>query len=151
MGKYCSTYFSREGNAADWVVGFIDRCEESIDAAIYSITHDGIADALIRAHRRGVKVRILTDKVQASSKYADDEKMAAAGIPVRRDRRTGSMHHKFLIGDCRCKPAMATGSFNWTKSADQTNMENFVVLRLKYVVEEFQQEFDDLWLLNVPE
>lgn len=153
MPAYVSTYFSREGNAADWVIGFIDRCEESIDAAVYSITHDGIADALIRAHQRGVKVRILTDKVQASSKWADDERLEEAGISLRRDRRTGSMHHKFIVGDCACpkKQAIATGSFNWTKSADETNMENFVVVRLKYTVDAFQKEFDDLWLLNQPE
>jgi cardiolipin hydrolase len=150
---YADAYFSREGGAADWVIGFIDRCTESIDCAVYSITHDGIAAALIRAHQRGVRIRVLTDKVQASSRYADDEKLEEAGIEVRRDRRTGSMHHKFLIGDCssRKKHAVATGSFNWTKSADERNMENFVVLRMRRITREFQQEFDDLWLLNVPE
>jgi phosphatidylserine/phosphatidylglycerophosphate/cardiolipin synthase-like enzyme len=152
MGAYVTPYFSRDGNAAAWVIGFIDRCTDAIDAAVYSVTHDGIADALIRAHQRGVKVRLLTDKVQAGSHYADDERLEAAGVAVRRDRITGSMHHKFMVGDGKDGGrAVATGSFNWTASADTRNMENFVVLRLSYVAVAFQAEFDALWELNAPE
>ena len=146
--RYVTAYFSREGSAADLVIGFIDRCHHTVDAAVYSITHAGITEALIRAHERGVEVRILTDKVQASSKYATDEILEASGIELRRDRRTGSMHHKFIVGDGL---AVATGSFNWTKSADEVNMENFVVIRLKGIAREYSSEFHDLWLLNVPE
>jgi len=145
MASYVSTYFSPDRGAADVVIGFIDRCTTHIDAAVYSITHDGISDALIRAHQRGVLVRVMIDKSQAGMASADDEKMEQAGIPVVRDSITGLMHHKFMVGDGM---AVATGSFNWTASADTRNMENFVIIRLKYVVEEFQEEFDRLWVLN---
>ena len=145
---YVSTYFSPKRGAADTLIGFIDRCEVSIDAAVYSLTHDDIAAALIRAHERGVRVRILTDKTQAGSRYADDELLESKGIPLLRDRKTGSMHNKFIIGDSN---AVGTGSFNWTASADQRNAENFVIIRLKYTVEQFQDEFDYLWEINTPE
>jgi phosphatidylserine/phosphatidylglycerophosphate/cardiolipin synthase-like enzyme len=147
MGRYASVYFSPDRGSADVVIGFIDRCVETIDAAVYSMTHDGIAAALVRAQERGVKVRFLIDKTQAGSRYADDEKLEAAGIEVRRDNQSGSMHNKFLIGD---GVAVKTGSFNWTKNADERNAENFVVLRLLYIVAEYQAEFDKLWDLNVP-
>lgn len=146
MGQpYVSTYFSPNRGAADQVIGFIDRCNETIDAAIYSFTHDGIADAILRAHQRGVRVRVLTDRLQAGSEYADDERLEMAGIPVLRDTQAGSMHHKFVIGD---GTAIGTGSFNWTASADKRNAENFVVLRLKYVIQTFQREFEALWAAN---
>jgi len=148
MASYVSTYFSPDRGVADTLIGFIDRCETHICAAVYSITHDAIAEALIRAHNRGVQIRILMDKVQAGSQYADDDKMVAAGIPVRLDTQSGSMHHKFVIGDSL---AVGTGSFNWTVNADEANAENFVILRLKYVVNSFQEEFDRLWSLNQPE
>ena len=147
MGRYASVYFSPRRGAADQVIGFIKRCDTYIDAAVYSITHDEIAQALIEAHQRGVKVRVLMDKSQAGMRWADDEKMEAVGIPVRRDIKSGSLHHKFVIGDAN---AVATGSFNWTKNADQRNAENFVILRLKYVIQEFQDEFEALWELNAP-
>ncbi len=142
---YVSTYFSPRRGAANVVAGFINRCEQTIDVAVYSLTHDGIADALIRAVQRGVRVRVLIDKTQAGSRYADDEKLEAAGVQVRRDTQSGSMHNKFLLGDGF---AVKTGSFNWTKNADTRNAENFVIIRLKYVVTAYQVEFDRLWELN---
>jgi phosphatidylserine/phosphatidylglycerophosphate/cardiolipin synthase-like enzyme len=55
------------------------------------------------------------------------------------------MHNKFMIGDGR---AVGTGSFNWTANAARRNAENFVVLRLSYVVSAFKGEFDRLWAAN---
>ena len=52
------------------------------------------------------------------------------------------MHNKFIIGDAS---AIGTGSFNWSKNADKSNDENFVIIRLSYVVKEFKKEFDNLW------
>jgi phosphatidylserine/phosphatidylglycerophosphate/cardiolipin synthase-like enzyme len=142
--KYASTYFSSGRRTAKVLIGFIDRCTKTIDAAVYSITHDDISEALIRAKKRGVRVRVITDKTQASSKWSDDEKLEEAMIVVKRGGQhwRGSMHNKFIIGDGE---SVGTGSFNWTKNADKKNSENFVILRLSYVVDEFQDEFDILW------
>ncbi|HIB01392.1 MAG TPA: phospholipase D family protein, partial [Phycisphaerales bacterium] len=131
MGKYVSTYFSPNRGAADTLIGFIGRCEHTLDAAVYSITHDGIRDALIAAHNRGVRVRILTDSLQAKGRYSDDEALEDSGIAVLRDTQSGSMHNKVIIGDGK---AVGTGSFNWSKNADKRNAENFLIVRLTYVV-----------------
>ena len=146
MPRYVSSYFSPDRGTADVVIGFIAKCQKTLDIAIYSLTHDKIADALIEAHERGVKVRVLIDKSQAGNKYADDEKLLIAGIPLLRDKVSGLMHNKFAIGDGK---AVGTGSFNWTKSADEKNAENFVVIRLSYVIKQFQQEFEKLWEKNL--
>lgn len=147
MGRYFSTYFSPNQGTADVVIGFIDRCNVYLDIAMYSLTYDPITDALIRAHERGVKIRVLMDKSQAGNKYADDEKLETAGIQVLRDRKSGLMHHKFAIGD---GTAVGLGSFNWTKNAETSNSENWNVVRLKYAIEEYQVEFNRLWELNQP-
>ena len=142
--NYVSSYFSPNRGSAGVIIGFIDRCNISIDAAVYSITHDMISDALVRAKNRGVNVRVITDKTQSSSRWSDDEKLEEANIPVLKLGRAwhGSMHNKFIIGDGR---AVGTGSFNWTKNADKRNSENFVIIRLAYVVREFEKEFRSLW------
>ena len=142
MSKYVSSYFSPKRGAADTVVGFIDRCVDTVDAAVYAITHDEIADAHIRAKARGVKVRVIMDNLQAANKYADDEHLLEHGVSLIRARQSGCMHNKFIIGD---KKSVGTGSFNWTKNADTRNRENFVIIRLRYVVQEFQKEFDTMW------
>jgi len=142
--KYISTYFSPNRGGAKTIIGFIDKCSETIDAAVYAITHDKISDALIRAHNRGVLVRIIIDKTQAAGKYSDDEKLEEALIPIKRGgyHWRGSMHNKFVIGDGR---AVGTGSFNWTKNADKRNAENFVIIRIGYAVKKYQEEFEQLW------
>jgi len=147
MAKYFDTYFSPNGGAADFIIGFIDRTNDHLDIAVYAFTHDEIAQAVIRAKQRGVKIRVLTDKLQASNAYADDELLESYGIPVRRDTRSGLMHHKFAISDGY---AIGLGSFNWSVSADTRNMENWNVCRIKYVIKNYQDEFDKLWELNKP-
>ena len=147
MGRYASVYFSPRRGTADLIIGFIDRCTDTLDVAVYSITHDEIAAALIRAHERGVAVRVLIDHVQASSRYADDEKLEEAGIPLLRDIKGGAMHTKFCIGDGK---AVGSGSFNWTMNADTRNAEQWVITRLSYITAEFQTQFDHMWLQNTP-
>ena len=142
MASYVSTYFSPDRGTKDIVVGFINRCETDLLVAVYSITHDEIVDALIAAHQRGVKVRVLMDKLQASNRYADDERMLQAGIPVKTGGVSGLMHDKFAVDGDR---AVGTGSFNWSVNADERNAENFVIIRLKYTVVSFREEFERLW------
>jgi len=147
MARYFDTYFSPNGGAADFIIGFINRTKETLDIAIYSFTHDDIADAVIQAHKRGVKIRVLIDKLQASGRYSDDERLELAGIDLRRDTQSGLMHHKFAISDC-C--ALGLGSYNWSMNAEKRNAENWNVVRLKYAVADYEEEFEKLWLLNEP-
>jgi phosphatidylserine/phosphatidylglycerophosphate/cardiolipin synthase-like enzyme len=153
--KGSDVYFSPGADgkrAVDVVLGFIGHTERTLDVAIYSLTHDGIAAALIEAHKRGVRVRVLIDKSQAGSKYADDELLEEAGIEVRRDHETGIMHHKLAIADSAgASGAAGLGSFNWTKSAATRNRETWAVLRDPHVVAACQEEFERAWLANAPE
>lgn len=142
---YVSTYFSPRQGAAAQVVGFINRCEKTLDIAVYSFTHNDIAEAVARAHERGVKVRVLMDHLQSQQKGADDEKLKARGVEIRKDTQSGAMHHKFCIGDGK---AVITGSFNWSYNADTKNAENFVIMRLSYAVKNFQKEYERIWKLN---
>ena len=51
---------------------------------------------------------------------------AQAGLDVRFDNSAGTLHHKLLLIDGRI---VATGSYNFTRSAEQANDENVVILR----------------------
>lgn len=150
MSQYFKTYFSPNRGAADQIIAFINRVPNTstLDVAVYAITHDDIAAALVGAHRRGVVLRVLVDKVQASGQYSDDEKLIASGIDVRLDTQVGLMHHKVVIEGDR---VVGFGSFNWTKGADTRNAENWNVCRLKYVVRQYREEFERLWALNEPD
>lgn len=145
---YAKVYFSPNQDTEKVIIGFLDRCKTFVNISVYCITHEEIANAIIRAHNRGVKVRVLTDKFMAAQQHSVDEKLKEAGVDIRVDKKDGSMHHKFI---CDGKRAVGTGSFNWTQNAADKNAENFVVIRLKYLVEDYNNEFDRLWELNKPE
>jgi len=138
-------YFSPKGGCAERIIQEIDRADSLIDVAMYSFTSEPIAEALVRAFRRGVRIRVLLDKGQAGGKYSKDEYLAQNGIEVVLDRRRGKMHNKFCIID---RNVLITGSYNWTKSAEEENQENMLVFEGSQVVEIYQERFDYLWELN---
>jgi mitochondrial cardiolipin hydrolase len=61
---------------------------------------------------------------------------------VRLDRSPDHMHHKFAVFD---RTTLATGSFNWTRSASEFNQENLVITANPALVNAFSEEFERLW------
>jgi mitochondrial cardiolipin hydrolase len=145
QGKTLDTCFSPLGHCDQVLISWINSSRKSLDGAIYGLTDESIADALVLAHRRGVKVRVVHDKTQAGGKRDVSDILMEAGIPIhiQRGSEGGILHHKFLIID---SSYVVTGSFNWTNNASARNDENFVVLDDQSVI--FQAEFDRLWAVS---
>ena len=61
-------YFTPSKKCEDSIVNLINKSQKSIDATVYSINNRQIVNAIIDAHNRGIKLRILTDKLQAANK-----------------------------------------------------------------------------------
>jgi hypothetical protein len=105
------------------IISLIDEAEERVYFAIYVFTLENIADALIAAKQRGVDVRGITDSGEAKDiNAAIVRKLLAAKIPLvteKHENGTGIMHIKLLVTE----KAYATGSYNWTKSATNSNDE----------------------------
>jgi phosphatidylserine/phosphatidylglycerophosphate/cardiolipin synthase-like enzyme len=141
------TCFSPLGKCDQVFISWINASQKTLDGAIYGLTDENIAYALVQAKRRGVRVRVVHDKVQAAGKRDVSEVLLNAGIPVhiRRGSEGGILHHKFLIID---SSYVITGSFNWTNNASDKNDENFIVIDDQTPA--FQKEFDRLWALPVP-
>mmetsp|Transcript_40703 Transcript_40703/g.62125 ORF Transcript_40703/g.62125 Transcript_40703/m.62125 type:complete len:147 (+) Transcript_40703:226-666(+) len=101
------------------IVKYISMARKSIDLAIFSFTNDDLANEILAAHKRGVKVRIITDDEAMKGKGADTQRMADAGIPCRTDSEEQyHMHNKFMVVD---QTFLITGSFNWTFQAGKGN------------------------------
>eukprot|EP00930_Biecheleria_cincta_P035513 TRINITY_DN24426_c0_g1_i1.p1 TRINITY_DN24426_c0_g1~~TRINITY_DN24426_c0_g1_i1.p1 ORF type:complete len:286 (+),score=42.91 TRINITY_DN24426_c0_g1_i1:102-959(+) len=109
--------------------------------AMFAFSDHALADALLRAHRRGVDVRVILDEEQCHSPGAEGDRLAAGGICVLRESSTARMHHKFAIID----HAVLSGSFNWTRQASVANCENICLLRESHIVRCFVNEFCGLW------
>ena len=92
------------------LIAVLSSARRSVSVAVFSLTCDEIADALLALHRKGVKVRLITDDEQVASAGSDAATLRAAGIPVRHDgSRQRLMHHKFCVLD---GATVLTGSFN---------------------------------------
>jgi phosphatidylserine/phosphatidylglycerophosphate/cardiolipin synthase-like enzyme len=109
---------------------------------VFTITDDELTDAVLDAHRRGVKVRVITDNDKANDLGSDVDRLARAGVPVRMDRTEHHMHHKFAVFDGH---TVATGSYNWTRSAATHNRENVAVTNDPKLVRAYAEGFDGLW------
>ncbi|RDV80753.1 phospholipase D family protein [Ammonifex thiophilus] len=138
-------YFPRAGqDPAPVLCGLIERAQSSCDVAIYSLTHPDIVKALVQAHKRGVKVRVITDREQAQGnvqKHAVNT-LLLAGVPVKVNTHPGLMHLKMTVIDGK---VATTGSYNYTKAASEKNDEMFVVVKDPGFVKSCQAEFDRMW------
>lgn len=136
------------GGAQSLVIREIGAATSSIDMAAYSFTSAPIAKALVAAHRRGVRVRAVLDKSQLAERYTGGTFLVNAGIEVRIDSRYAIMHNKFMVIDGQ---TVQTGSFNYTKSAQDRNAENVLVLRgSPGIVRAYSAEWSRLWAESAP-
>ncbi len=138
-------YFSPNGGAEARVVKMLDGAKSEVRVMIYCINSPAITDALVRAKRRGVDVRMVCDYVQAAGKSSTDERLVAAGIPIFSLRGTGGgvMHVKALVVD---RKAVAWGSFNFTTPAEHKNDEALCVEDADApAARQFLSKFESLW------
>lgn len=133
------------------IVSLIDGAEKYIDAAVYSINRKSIVNALIAARKRGVKIRLLTDRAQlaAIKNMNDIELLMISGIDVRVHTTKGLMHAKIAVFDAE---SAVSGSFNWTDSASERNHEvcNIFTNDPEYAARH-QRLFDRFWQENPQE
>jgi len=141
-GAQQRVWFGPEEPMADALVTLIEGSRKSIDVAVFTITDDRVSNALQRAHDRGVPVRILTDDDKARDKGSDVDRLARHGLAVRFDQSPHHFHHKFAVFDRR---SVVTGSYNWTRSADAVNRENFLLSDDPSLVGSYASGFDRMW------
>jgi len=135
-------YFSRVDDPEGAIIEDLDKARKTIDIAMYYFTDRDLANAVIDAHDRGVKVRIYLDKDQEEAKYAKSRYLTNHGIPLRYSSNPYIMHHKFCVID---NDIVITGSYNWTASADKRNNENLLVIHDAKIAQEYSVEFNRLW------
>lgn len=121
-------YFSPHGGATEALVEELGRVKASILVQAYSFTSAPIAQALKDAHLRGVKVHVVLDKSQRGEKYTSATFLTRSGIPVWIDASHAIAHNKVMVLD---DETVVTGSFNFTKAAEQSNAENMLILKDK--------------------
>jgi len=108
------------------IIREINGARQEILLQAYEFTSTPIAKAIAAAARRGVQVVAVLDKSQRTSRYSGATYLLNAGIPVYIDERPAIAHNKIIIVD---RSEVITGSFNFTKAAQERNAENLLMLR----------------------
>jgi phosphatidylserine/phosphatidylglycerophosphate/cardiolipin synthase-like enzyme len=119
-------FFSPRGGCTEAVVNAINHATNNVLVQAYSFTSAPIADALVDAHKRGVEVQVILDKSQRTVKYSSADFVAHAGIPTFVDAKHAIAHNKIMVIDGY---EILTGSFNFTKAAEEKNAENLLVIQ----------------------
>lgn len=146
-------FFSPDDNVMDLLLALIAREEKSICVAAYMITDKKVAQKLVEAHKRGVRVELIADTCCIKSDAGNISSLATHTIPVYvyqgvapSSAMSNIMHHKFIIfgKNIGNRSFVWTGSFNFTHSAQQYNQENVVILSDPYAIEQFSKHFEVL-------
>ena len=124
----------------DELVALVDSAQSAIDGAFFEIGSKRVADAFIRAHKRGVKVRLVTDDSNLDKPAC--KKVKAAGIPVVDDGKKGLMHDKFAIVDGRI---VWTGSYNITDNCAYRNNNNAIRIDSEELAAVYEAEFREMF------
>jgi phosphatidylserine/phosphatidylglycerophosphate/cardiolipin synthase-like enzyme len=124
--------FSPGGGCTEEIVDQIDNAKSEILIQAYSFTSAPIAKALVNAHKKGIHVEIILDKSNKSKKYSAGDFTAHMGVATYIDSKHAIAHNKIIIID---KETVITGSFNFTKAAEEKNAENLLIIRNKKLAE----------------
>lgn len=135
--------FSPLGGSRELLLKAINGAKKKIDVASFTFSDRKITLALGEAVKRGVKVRVLTDKATAKTRGFVSW-LVPNGIETRLcgGRKGGSMHHKFAIFD---GVMLETGSHNWTGNADINDFENIYYTKSSSYIAGFQKKFEELY------
>ncbi|MER3422810.1 MAG: hypothetical protein C4293_05830, partial [Nitrospiraceae bacterium] len=120
-------YYAPEDLPGNKIVSIYDRARRYIYVAVYGITFPPAVQALVSAKKRGVDVRVITDreKLDDPKQRTALETLRMAGIPIRVNHHDGLMHMKQVVVDDEIN---TSGSMNQTGSGNRYNDERLDVI-----------------------
>jgi phosphatidylserine/phosphatidylglycerophosphate/cardiolipin synthase-like enzyme len=127
-------------DAVDFMVEIIDGAGASIDFAVMGFSHPDVVDAMMRAHDRGIELRMVGD---AGHLYNYGYKaMLERHIPMVTGNLNHIMHDKFMVVDRRF---VFSGTANWTPTDLERNSNNFLFLDHPGIAAQFTAEHNQMF------
>jgi phosphatidylserine/phosphatidylglycerophosphate/cardiolipin synthase-like enzyme len=147
-GALLEVYFSPDDRVEAQLVRLLDTARSSIRFLAYSFTSDELGAAVTRAAAAGIIVAGVMDEDQSKSNVGTElPAFRLAGLDVRLDGNPGQMHHKLFIVD---EEVVAVGSYNFSRSANETNDENVIIIHNPALAQQYLDEFERVYELAVP-
>jgi phosphatidylserine/phosphatidylglycerophosphate/cardiolipin synthase-like enzyme len=142
-GATIENYFSPEDDPEPKIVAAIQAARQSIYFAAFTFTSQAISAAVLERAQSGVVVEGVYETRQVDA-GADQSYRALKGahLPVLLDGNRYTLHHKFFVIDGQ---VVVTGSFNFTRAANEENDENVLIIHNSDIAAQYHQEFLKVW------
>ncbi len=134
--------FTPPAGGGQVIVKAIDESRQEVLVQAYGFTHNAIAQALLRAQQRGVKVQVLLDQKSSQTNRYVIDLLKEAALPLKFDGAHAIAHNKVMVID---NMVVVTGSYNFTNSADTRNAENILVLRGQALAAHYRNNWLKHW------
>jgi phosphatidylserine/phosphatidylglycerophosphate/cardiolipin synthase-like enzyme len=143
-GASIEMYYAPEDRPGDHLVKLYDGAKRYIYVAVYGLTFPPVVRALVAAKRRGVDVRVLTDrqKLDDPKQRSALETLALAGIPIHVNTHDGLMHLKQVVVD---DVINTSGSLNQTTSGHAYNDERLDIIHDAESTAKAREKFLAMW------
>lgn len=146
--SWCELFFTSpqlepqwRGGLDEFLAADIDLAKLSVDVAAYDLDLQTVTDAMLRAHGRGVRVRLVIDSDNIGLDQPQD--LLSAGVPVVEDNRTSLMHNKFIVID---GSITWTGSWNLTDGGTYRNNNHAIRIVSQPMASNYTAEFEEMFL-----
>jgi phosphatidylserine/phosphatidylglycerophosphate/cardiolipin synthase-like enzyme len=145
-----NAFFSPKGGIEQQILTSIGGAVATIEMAAYAFTNENIANALVDAINRGVKVALVMDRSETKGPQASlHDELEKAGTAIRLISPPGGiMHDKFIIVDGK---NVEWGSYNYTGRAEDTNFENATFLSNGNLAQKYHSDFVSIYNQATPE
>ena len=126
------------------VMALVESANESIDVEMYQFSYVPLADELIEAGERGVRVRVILEpRLDGDDNLVTERELREGGVSVRwASLEFGRTHSKTMVVDGK---TVLVGSPNWSYNAMLRNRESAVVVGSSEVAGEFERIFEEDW------
>ncbi len=139
---------SLDQNSRDLMAVALGQAQVSVRAVVYKFDDPQLMPMLQNVLDRGIQLQVLCDEKQSKKDDSLISNLAAAGATIRTwPRQQGKLHAKFVICD---EDRVLSGSWNWTRSAGQNNLELLLDIKEKDTVKRFEELFVQLWKMGRP-
>ena len=129
--------FCPKDNCEKNLIVFINLSKKSIHCAFYDLKLEDVIN-ILASKSKDVDVKIVMEK--------NNYKNQITGPGIKLDDNKYYMHNKFCIVDDN---VVWTGSANPTERGAFKNNNNVVVFYSKYLAENYEEEFNELWNKNL--
>jgi phosphatidylserine/phosphatidylglycerophosphate/cardiolipin synthase-like enzyme len=146
----------------DTIVKFINAAQEELYIAVQELEHRPIAEAIIEAKQRGVKVRVIVESMYLTLDEPVEDAWSPGGaneenrkvfaallrskVEIILDLNPETFHQKFVVRDPDgSRAAVLTGSTNFTPTGTGQNLNHIMIMHGKRMAQVYKEEFDEAW------